>query len=96
MRSCNGRFTFVHQGDGNVVLYDGATARWSSRTNGRSTGTLIMQGDGNLVLYSSTGAALWSSRTAGAPGAFLAVQNDGNVVLYAGAQARWQTRTCCR
>ena len=79
--SCNGRFTFVHQGDGNVVLYDGASPRWNSRTNGRATGILAMQGDGNLVLYSPGFAPLWNTRTAGNAGARLAVQDDGNVVL---------------
>jgi hypothetical protein len=94
--SCDGRFTLVHQGDGNVVLYQQGVARWSSRTAGKASSALVMQGDGNLVLYGPWLNALWSSRTAGAPNPVLAVQNDGNVVLYANGQARWSTGTCCR
>ncbi|MEW5853342.1 MAG: N-acetylmuramoyl-L-alanine amidase [Myxococcota bacterium] len=94
VNSCDGRFTFVHQADGNVVLYKAGVARWASNTNGRSTGTLIMQADGNLVLYSPGGTAVWSSQTHGNPGATLAVQDDGNVVIYApGNRAIWATGT---
>jgi hypothetical protein len=96
VRSCDGRFTFSHQADGNVVLYQGATARWATGTAGRATGSLVMQTDGNLVLYSTSGIALWNSRTAGYAGASLAVQNDGNVVIYSGGRAVWHTQTCCR
>jgi hypothetical protein len=94
--SCDGRFTFVHQSDGNVVLYQQGVARWSSRTAGRSTGALVMQGDGNLVLYGPFLNAVWSSRTPGLPNAFLAVQDDGNMVLSSNGQPRWSTGTCCR
>ncbi|MDX2012820.1 MAG: phosphodiester glycosidase family protein [Myxococcaceae bacterium] len=94
--SCDGRFTFVHQSDGNVVLYQQGVARWSSRTAGRASSALVMQGDGNLVLYGPALNPLWSSRTPGAPNALLAVQDDGNVVLYANGQPRWATGTCCR
>jgi hypothetical protein len=94
--SCNGRFTFVHQGDGNVVLYDGGRALWNTRTNRKATSALVMQDDGNFVLYSPASAALWNTRTAGHSGATLAVQDDGNVVLYGGGRALWNTGTCCR
>jgi hypothetical protein len=95
--SCDGRFTFAHQGDGNVVLYQGGTPLWNTRTNGRSTGNLVMQGDGNLVLYTPGGSPIWASGTNGRNGATLAVQNDGNAVIYApGPTAVWSTGTCCR
>jgi hypothetical protein len=94
--SCDGRFSLVHQSDGNVVLYQEGVARWSSRTAGKASSTLVMQGDGNLVLYGPWLNALWSSRTPGAANAFLAVQDDGNVVLYSNGQPRWSTGTCCR
>jgi hypothetical protein len=94
VRSCDGRFNFVHQSDGNVVLYQGSRALWSTATHGRSTGRLVMQGDGNLVLYAPNGQALWSSGTHRYPGARLAVQDDGNVVIYApGGEAVFATRT---
>lgn len=94
--SCDGRFTFVHQTDGNVVLYQGSTPLWATATHGKSTGSLAMQGDGNLVLYTPSGAPLWASGTHGRPGAFLALQNDGNAVIYQGSTPRWATNTCCR
>lgn len=82
--SCGGGYTFVHQGDGNVVLYNNFTGRalWNTATHGRDTDLLVMQGDGNLVLYGPGGRALWSTGTHGNPGATLAVQDDGNVVIY--------------
>lgn len=97
--SCNGRYSLVHQGDGNVVLYNtvSGAAVWHTATAGRATQQLAMQGDGNLVLYSSTGAALWHTRTNGMPGATLAVQDDGNAVIYApGNRAVWSTSTAGR
>lgn len=96
VRSCDGRFLFVHQTDGNVVLYQGTRALFHTATHGQATSALVMQDDGNLVLYAPGGRALWSSRTAGRPGASLAVQNDGNVVIYRGGAALWHTHTCCR
>lgn len=91
--SCDGRFTFVHQGDGNVVLYQNGAAIWSTGTHGNATETLAMQGDGNLVLYRPGGQPLWHTSTNGHAGARLAIQDDGNVVLYAGATALWSTGT---
>ena len=93
VRSCNGRYNFVHQTDGNVVLYDRGRPRWDSKTYGQATRELILQGDGNLVLYGKNGRALWHSATHGKPGAKLAVQDDGNVVLYRGGAAIWATNT---
>jgi len=92
--SCDGRFQFVHQGDGNVVLYGPTGALWSSRTNGQSTKTLVMQGDGNLVLYRTNDSAAWNTRTQGNTTAALVVQDDGNVVVY-GANWRvlWASNT---
>lgn len=91
VRSCNDRYQLVHQGDGNVVLYDTSRNRalWYTGTHGRSTSTLSMQGDGNLVLYSSGGSALFHTGTHGNPGAFLAVQDDGNLVIYVGSRVLW-------
>jgi lysozyme len=93
--SCDGRYFFVHQGDGNVVLYTSSgRALWSTRTHGRATESLVMQGDGNLVLYAPGGRAIWSTGTHGNPGAFLAVQDDGNVVIYRPTgRALWATGT---
>ena len=80
--SANGRYRFIYQADGNLVLYDGGTPLWASGTNGRPVGVCIMQGDGNLVIYADGGDPIWSSDTWQHPGSRLVVQNDGNVVIY--------------
>jgi hypothetical protein len=81
-RSDNQQFTFVHQADGNLVLYDAdGKPRWSSGTVSVETDLLIMQDDGNLVLYKHDGTALWNSQTAGHPGAQLEVRDDGRIVV---------------
>jgi len=92
LASRDGRFRFVYQGDGNLVLYQGSTALWSTQTFG--PGWAAMQGDGNLVIYSSDGTPKWNSQTWGHPGAYLVAQNDGNVVIYASnGVALWSTNT---
>jgi hypothetical protein len=94
-RSCDGRFTLVHQGDGNVVLYDqGGRALWNTRTAGQATSSFVMQGDGNLVLYRADGRALWHSQTHGNPTSATVLRDDGNLVVY-GANWRvlWQSDT---
>lgn len=95
VRSADGRFIFVMQGDGNLVLYGPEGALWSSGTFGNPGAYLGMQGtDGNLVVYSASNQPLWSSGTAASPGDHLVVQTDGNVVVYAaGGEALWATNT---
>jgi tyrosinase len=80
--SANGRYTFVYQADGNLVLYGPAGAMWASGTDGRPVGVAIMQGDGNLVIYGPGGLYVWDSGSHGNPGSRLVVQDDGNVVIY--------------
>src|SRR5713226_3570419 len=85
--SASGRYTFVYQGDGNLVLYKNyplqpRRALWASNTNGTPPATCVMQGDGNLVIYDPNGHARWSSNTWHDPGSHLVVQDDGNVVIY--------------
>ena len=94
LASCNGDYSLIMQGDGNLVLYQGSTALWASNTAGSAADEAIMQGDGNLVLYTSSGTPVWASNTAGNDGAYLEVQNDGNVVIYsASGSALWSTGT---
>jgi hypothetical protein len=91
--SVDGRFTFIYQLDGNLVLSANGSPLWASNTSGTSAGLAAMQGDGNLVVYDSNGVARWSSGTSGRYGAFLVVQSDGNVVIYQPPVAVWATGT---
>jgi hypothetical protein len=99
--SSDGRFTLWMQLDGNLVLYMGSTALWSTGTQANvgtnpSGATTWMQSDGNLVVHASDGRALWASNTAGHSNAYLVVQNDGNVVMTTlGGPPIWATNTCC-
>jgi hypothetical protein len=99
IRSNSGKFTFILQTDGNLVLYKnlstgGQKALWASNTNGKPTQVCIMQGDGNLVLYDVDGNALWSSNTFHDAGARLVMQDDGNAVIYrTNNSAAWATNT---
>jgi hypothetical protein len=97
--SSDGRYTFIYQTDGNLVLYrDWARptveALWSSATIGKLGGLCVMQSDGNLVVYDPGKHPLWASDTQGNPGSRLLVQGDGNVVIYRpdGTPA-WATNT---
>jgi hypothetical protein len=93
LKSSDGRYTFIHQTDGNLVLYgpDGKP-KWHSNTYGRKTDTAIMQTDGNFVLYGPDGA-LWNTGTWNHPGAYLILQDDGNLVIYEQQKAIWHTNT---
>lgn len=94
--STDGRYHFVYQGDGNLVLYDESwQPMWASHTENSVPGILAMQGDGNLVIYDGNGVAIWASRTSFRhPGAFLVVQGDGNVVIYdVDGSPLWSTDT---
>jgi hypothetical protein len=92
--SASGRYRFIYQGDGNLVLYDGGTPLWASGTDGKPVGVCIMQGDGNLVIYAHGGQPIWSSDTWQHPSSRLVVQDDGNVVIYRpDGTAVWATNT---
>src|SRR5207237_2512941 len=53
LRSQDGRFDLIMQGDGNLVLYRRSDSKplWASNTNGKGATFAVMQGDGNFVLY---------------------------------------------
>lgn len=82
--SANGQYTFVYEGDGNLVLYKNSDNQplWTSNTRGKTNGMCIMQGNGNFVVYDWDANPVWSSGTWQHPGSYLVVQNDGNVVIY--------------
>ena len=94
--SQNGRYVFVYQGDGNLVLYGDGSPLWHSATHGTVPGYVMLQHDGNFVLYDASQRPLWQTggATIGHTDAWLLVQNDGNVVIYTGGGVPlWQTGT---
>jgi hypothetical protein len=94
LTSQDGRYIFIMQKDGNLVLYKGKKALWSSKTFKKVVTKCIMQTDGNLVIYGTQNIPLWSSKTHGNKGAGLILQNDGNVVIYnTYKKAVWSTNT---
>jgi hypothetical protein len=94
LTSCNGAYSLVLQGDGNLVLYASGIALWNSHTWGSVGGAAVMQEDGNFVLYSELGTKQWSTSTDGHYGALLAVQDDGNLVVYSNTWAAlWVSHT---
>jgi hypothetical protein len=54
----------IMQTDGNLVLYSGGEAVWSSGTSGNPGAQAVLQNDGNFVIYSASGRALWNTGTA--------------------------------
>jgi hypothetical protein len=76
--------------DGNLVLYRGAQALWSSGQAGVGA-YVAMQGDGNFVTYNN--GAKWSSNTADFPGANLTLQNDSNVVISHAGHPIWDSHS---
>ena len=80
--SANGRFRFIYQTDGNLVLYGPGGPLWNSQTGGKTPGVCVMQNDGNLVIYGPRAVYIWDSKTPGNPGSRLVIQDDGNLVIY--------------
>ena len=94
LSSCDGRTSFVHQGDGNVVVYHDGQAIASTGVFDSSSDRLTLQGDGNLVQYSRFGQAIWASNTTGHDAARLVVQDDCDVALFdRGGHLYWHTNT---
>jgi len=90
--STDGRFKFIYQTDGNVVLYGPNGAIWSNgKTNVAST-RLVMQSDGNLVLYNNS-TVVWATGTNGGNTSRLFIQNDGNALILTDSSATWATST---
>jgi hypothetical protein len=92
LRSPNGLYRLVYQGDGNLVLYrvDGP-ALWSSATHGTLPGSVEMQGDGNLVVYDGTGRPVWHADTWWAPGSRAVLTDQGYLIIFdeAGTAIWW-------
>jgi hypothetical protein len=80
LRSLDGRYSAVLQGDGNFVVYGPNGAVWATNTSGTGATLLLMQTDGNLVLYAGS-QPVWYSGTSGSGSDTLALQNDGSLVV---------------
>lgn len=91
--SNNGQYSFQVQTDGNLVVYKGGSALWSSKTGGQPIRDFVIQGDGNLVMYRTNGTAGWASGTNGKAITALIMQDDGNLVLVNGSTPVWATNT---
>lgn len=81
MTSPSGAYELAMQTDGNLVLYTGGQAVWSTGTYGHPGAFLVYQLDGNVVLYSAAMVPLWFTSTFGLPGP-MTVQDDGNIGVY--------------
>jgi len=82
LRSQNGLYTLIMQGDGNLVLYNTAgQPLWHTNTWGFPGAYLIFQGDGNVVIYYGS-YPLWHTNSHGTNASLFVVQDDSNVVLY--------------
>ena len=80
--SCNGAYQLKMQSDGNLVLYMGSSALWSTSTWTSANAYAAMQADGNFVVYNNdTLSPAWTSDTYTSPGAAFGIQNDGNLVI---------------
>ena len=90
--SANGRYRLVMQPDGNLVLYDGPNALWSTNTWNVPAALkpthAVMQADGNFVLYSATDAPVWQSGSGNKQAERLVVQDDSDIAIYTGAGVR--------
>jgi LysM repeat protein len=92
LTSRNGAYTLSLQDDGNLVLYSGGDAVWSTGTNGQDAQRLEVQKDGNVVLYTSD-KPIWHTDTEGAKDVRLILQDDRNVVVYGFDGVAWASGT---
>jgi LysM repeat protein len=92
LTSTNGAYNVILQDDGNLVLYTGETAVWSTGTNGQAVVRAEVQDDGNFVLYTSE-KPVWHSDTKGAKDVRLILQDDRNLVLYGSDGPAWSSET---
>ncbi len=92
LASQNGAYKLILQDDGNLVLYAGDNAVWSTETNGKKVVRAEVQTDGNFVLYTADDA-VWASQTKGANDVRLVLQDDRNLVLYKSDGVAWASNT---
>jgi len=81
------------QPGGDVVLFEGPTAIWSTGTAGHPGASLQVGADGRLAVTSSDGQELWSNAVRSV-GARLVVKPDGHVYeISAAGEAVWSSRS---
>jgi len=84
LRSKDGRFKLLMQGDGNLVIYGVNKVVWSSGTHGQGCTPfkLILRKNGNLIIRDKD-SRIWASDTSGKGShpVSLVMQNDGNLVM---------------
>lgn len=85
LTSPNGKIKLQMCIDGNLALYDGKTAIWSTGTSSDGGATVTLQTNGNLVVTDTdTSNVLWISNTYSAehPALSASVTDDGNFALF--------------
>jgi nucleoid-associated protein YgaU len=92
LTSKNGAYKVILQDDGNLVLYSGDQAVWSTETNGQNVVRAEVQKDGNFVLYTPD-KPVWHTDTKGAKDVRLILQDDRNLVLYGFDGPAWSSNT---
>jgi lipoprotein-anchoring transpeptidase ErfK/SrfK len=91
LRSANGRYVLAMQTDGNLVVYSGSTAIWTTHTIG-SGGHLAILSNGNIAVYLGSHAA-WSANTTYSGGHnTLTMQDDGVLTLRSGNGVVWSSK----
>jgi hypothetical protein len=96
LRSPDGRYALLLQGDGNLVLYSpGYHVLWFSATTGKSVRYGAMGSDGIFRLVDKYGDVVWSSPNSACCGTHTIIQTDGNLVIYQAdnTTAVWNTVT---
>ncbi|WP_230860510.1 LamG-like jellyroll fold domain-containing protein [Actinoplanes aureus] len=76
-----GDFELRMQSDGNLVVAQGGTTVWDTRTWGNPGAYCYVQSDGNFVVYRSDGTPLWDTRTWGTGADRLLLKSDGDLLL---------------
>jgi hypothetical protein len=96
MLSNDGRFKLVYQMDGNLVLYWGTSAMWSSGSAGTVPGSMTFNSGGTIYVSDAAGTTRYGSGSYPGAGSRLDMQNDGNLVVYrANGTSAWASNTCC-
>lgn len=82
LRSPNGQYHLVQQGDGNLVMRQmpGGKPLWSNGQAGKNGTETRMQGDGNVVSV-HVGVPVWTTHTQNNWNSTLHMQDDANLVV---------------